>query len=156
MKKKNLIFLILFFLLCSNFIRTQVSKDPGAGINGYNWLLLDEDEKIFYITGYSHSNTMTTFFVIKTLNKGNLLHKKISKEEERRIEKILIEQLGGMKIPFGQIKDGLDEIYKDYSNKLIYVHYLIPYVSKKISGEISAEEMEKQLQEMRKSFSIKR
>ena len=45
--------------------------------------------------------------------------------------------------------DGVDEIYKDFSNKHILVQSLIPLVCKKVRGEISKEDMEKELQQLR-------
>lgn len=150
MKKFNLILFILYFLLISGIVYSKLSEKTDVFIDGYDWEQVTLGFKGGYVRGF-HGGVLTGANVLlRTFNKAGRLHKFMTNEELTEAMNLVGADIGLSGIEIRQVIEGIDEIYKEYSNKKIFVFLLIPYINKKIRGVINTEDMEKKLQELRK------
>jgi len=143
----------LIVLTVFPFFNYTFSQDTGVDfeVNGYVWQDFSEDIKLGYISGICHGS-------IHAIGEYNRIIRKQGLLTEQSIKKLL--KLHNRKYDFygatnGQVLEGVNEVYKDYSNKMIAVHNIMNLVFKKIRGELGTEELEKEFQKLRAEASKK-
>lgn len=147
MKRQKIMFMVLFFLLVCVFLPYQFLGKETQLLNGYDWEKLPYMFKHGYLKGFHmgviRATSVTTSFFLE------------SDKDRKEIVNSIIEKLGSADVLYKQAVESIDELYKDSSNKHIFVVYLIPLVCKKIRGEINAEKMENDLLYWRAFYSKK-
>lgn len=159
--KKTLVFLFLFFFLLNLIHAIQEKKGP-MDYNGYWWKELELGEKLRFVEGYVSCamQIVNEIFMVRIGAYGKLTKKDFSLLNKRLI--ILKERLKMMemeynlsKVTFGQLIDGIDEVYSNYANVRIPVTSFIKDVAKVAKGEMTKDELEEWLEECRKIVSKK-
>jgi len=162
MKRKNItLSLLLIFLIFVLELSSEIEEK--AYYDGYDWEKWSFEIRFGYIIGIGEGigNSLAIYKSVK-----NLVLEKLE----------LIEKLGGDKpiidlardnikiydkyvnpmditnIKYIQIIDGINSIYKDYANKNISIIDILPLVLKRIKGEITKEELEKELKQIRSVY----
>lgn len=144
MKKRILLIFIILILLCVNSI-TQRQQKPKIGFNGYDWEEFDTPTKLGYFPGLQHGFLVATREFIREVRKHQLL----TEDEIQKIKEAFEKKFYFWGATYGQMVEGVDELYKDYSNKTITIHSLVTLVCKRVGGKLSSEDMEKELQKLR-------
>jgi hypothetical protein len=156
-------YLSLFFVLLGLGILFSQEK-PKDYWDGFDWETLNSSEDtsmklgyiIGFIQGHKHGGdkiwaTLVLEFVKERGNdpKSEYFEQKKKIISEIQVMLLLDDFMRG--VTMGQIKDGIDEFYRDYANKLIPVFHLADLACQKARGKISQDDIEKKLIELRKS-----
>lgn len=153
MKKILLSFLILFiFITYTGYIKSFDELDNFLKEqNGYRWLEKSSSSKLNFVEGFitGIQSAIENIEFWERISDNN--------KEEELLNAVISDivsdyYLGG--VTFGQFREGINEIYKNYANKQIPVHKLFRYVSKKVRGEMDDEQIEKGLQLLRRRYHL--
>jgi len=147
---KNAIFLILFFLFCISLIALQ-TLEKKLWVDGYKWEEVDDQLwRLGYLEGLGHGNILTMSELVTYVRESGLLTEdQIQTMVSSYGDRSDIYLVGAT---YGQVMDGVNELYKDYANKKIPVHCLATIVCKRVRGELDIEDMERELQRLRKRY----
>lgn len=145
MKKVLLLVIMFFFLLCLALPKIEYLRDK----NGYWWEEKSSLSQLSFIEGFICGVAVTREEIE---NWKDLSRKEEESKVYDDILTVLKITIDIERVTYGQFQDGITEIYKDYANKKIPVHELIPLVSRRVKGEISKEEIEFWLMKMRRDY----
>ena len=150
--------LILIFI-CSLSKFSQTMK-PTGGHDGYYWEERNELEKLLFLDGFIYGVDKVREFVLTgwviDIANGQL---RGGEEEKKRLAQVAAKAYSWIgeyydchNIPYGQIVNGIDDIYKDYANKRVELHLVIKLVTDKIKGRIDEKGMEQRLVSLRQQM----
>jgi len=116
--------------------------------NAYDWEKYDLKEKVFFLVGLNQGSFAEDFSYRQVL----LL--KYQWQKDKMEELITLKTKSYFFIDIGganneQIIAGIDELYKDYANKNIPIFAVATLVTKRITGKIKTEDVEKELSKLR-------
>jgi hypothetical protein len=149
MKKARFSVFALFLLLaCCAFSQAQTQT---VNYDGYWWNAETPVFKLGFVLGYVQGTTQVNADTF-----GECLIARYAKYERKRQVKVpptdtnrecnLGSSWDGIKS--GELQDGLDEFYKDFRNKHVFINQALPYVRDQINGKSSAV-LDKELEEIR-------
>jgi hypothetical protein len=130
-------------------IRIGHGQSPSEPDNGYWWVNQSETYKVALVNGFAMAMTTAadrvTFMCLAEKN-GGVIPEKYPGEDVLRAcaqtPTATLFSFGGIR--FGQLVEGMDEFYKDFRNKGVYVTAAMFYVRDEIKGK-SAKELEGEL-----------
>ena len=138
--------LLLLVTLCTGPGQGQSSKEPD---NGFWWVNQSETFKIGFVSGYASAMVNAAdrigFTCIADKN-GGVIPEKVPTDavlkECMESPTYTLFSFGGIR--FGQLEEGMDDFYKDFRNKGVYVTAAMFYVRDELKGK-SAKELEGEL-----------
>lgn len=142
----------LFFLFLS-FVIIIIWGKPSPW-TWPNWLVAEHWEKwpegikAGYVTGFVHGELIGGKKAFDIISESKLF-------DENKIQPLWVKNADDgllfkcTKVSCGQMKEGIDEFYRDYANRDIPVFMLLPFVCKRVKGEINQDSIEKELQKLR-------
>lgn len=151
MKKKA--FVIIAALLVTNV--HLVCQDKRMFGNGYDWEKFDLTAKWFVVYGICRDASVDTLYYNQTpvdnyqwqvdhyrwRNDRILVFKKFKSKQVFNVE--------ADKPNYFRVLEGIDEFYKEHANKYIPIFAVATLAAKKATGNIKAEDIEKELQRLR-------
>jgi hypothetical protein len=130
--------------------QSQSSKEPD---NGFWWVNQSETFKIGFVSGYASAMSIAAdqigFNCLAEKNGGVLPEKVLSDallKECTESPTYAHFSFGGIR--FGQVEEGMDEFYKDFRNKGVYVTAAMFYVRDQLKGK-SERELQEELNRYR-------
>lgn len=130
------------------FLATALAQDQRED-NGFWWVNNSDSFKLGYVSGYAEAMTVaddTQFFrCIAAKNGGTLPEKYPGDEVLHACKEVVGPQFDYTQIRMGQLKEGVDEFYKDFRNKSIHIKVALGYVRDQLRGEKSAKQLEDEL-----------
>lgn len=127
------------------------SKNPW--LDGDDWEMMDVAMKLGYVQGLQHASMQSVYECVAYLRKNRILDEiGIDKMIKSVNDTTLIYPVGAT---FGQMIEGVDELYKDYANKKIASYALMSVVCKRASGELDNAGFERHLVNLRTFYSQK-
>lgn len=138
----NSIFCLYFTILSHGFAGScfQTSMTQGDA-----WLKADRFYNEIFVNGFKQGFDLGSRIIIGVLQTEGIL------TEDKAIA-AMIDEYAVQGINASQVCEGIDEIYKDYSNRHIKPAGLILLVCDKIKGKKDQAEFEKELQRLRTIF----
>lgn len=144
------ILVLISVFICSLTAFSQTMK-PTGDRDGYYWEERSELEKLLFLDGFIYGIDKASGIVLSggvlDIAKGQLRG-----EEIERLGQIAAKAYSWINefydchnIPYGEIMNGIDNIYKDFANKRIWLHFIIKLVTDKIKGKIDEKGVEKRL-----------
>ena len=131
MNRRALIGSLIAFLGVPPIV-TKSDAQEEKPYNGNWWLARREDQRIYIVAGFTEGMELGNDFSFWRLNEGEKLKGCISASISTyrdTFNKYLAQ------VTVGQIVDGLDELYKDYRNRLIPLYGAVWIVLQGIAGE---------------------
>lgn len=149
MKNKKILLLFLLLFLFFSF-EAFAKKERELFCDGYDWEKWNKDGKIGYIIGLEEGLRIGEFAVLLAKEDTDLetSDKKIIEKFESWFNRH--NHFEGVK--FTHLIDNTDIIYKNHKNKNIPITKIMPLVSLRIKGEISSQEIEEKLSELRSVY----
>ena len=149
MNKKLLV--ILAALLVANV--HLVSQDKRIYGNAYDWEKLDQTAKWFVVYGlYKSILADNTLYYNQVYNQAPVVRYQGQKVYYLWSKKLTPQQAFNVEVgqvSYFRLMEGIDELYKDYANKNIPIFAIGKLASKRITGKIKTEDIEKELQRLR-------
>ena len=168
MRRNHSLILVLFFCGLGILLSQEKVDEYLDFWDGYDWEEFSRDPergpfmKVGYITGFvqGRKNGMWYLYGKLILPDGEeALSMSAHVQENKKILAHMLnliladDLLAG--VSYGQIIEGIDYFYKDYANKKIPVFHLAQLTCKRVKGQISQPDIEKELIKLRQTFSGK-
>jgi hypothetical protein len=136
--------------------QSQSSKEPD---NGFWWVNQSDTFKLGFISGYASAMSYAAdeigFKCIAAKN-GGVIPEKVPTDavlkECWESPTAALFSFGGIR--FGQLEEGMDEFYKDFRNKGVYVTAAMFYVRDQLKGK-SEKELQDELNRIRYGMAAK-
>ena len=119
---------IFLCFLCSFFIlEASIGEKNISEYDGTDWLNSSESFRVGYVTGFISSTIVAREYI-------NIFRSSF-KEVEKLVFDTYWDEISLYNITMGQIQDGIDTFYKDFSNRRIKIVDAIFIVKMQIQGE---------------------
>jgi hypothetical protein len=149
---------LIAFLLVVGMAR--IGKTQNSQFDGSDWNKFPELTKITYVIGFVEGVERATSLRTGTLMQ-NTYKDYVTLAEKFGVKPITPEVFTVLKmlsdtvavfvgIKYEQIKQGLDEVFSRFENQHLYIAWVITDVAKMIKGELTREQLEKNLTAYRK------
>lgn len=150
-------FLLVSMILCFILTGHAIVKGEDRAINGYYWATLNPKEKLIYVMAYVQGVSLLNEEIRNQMgmleelydmdnSEKNMYLAEYGKETSRYYE----DNYHYYGILYQQLADGIDDIYKDYTNKTISVDDAFHLVKQRLNGR-DEQGIEKSMVFMRKS-----
>jgi hypothetical protein len=130
---------LLIFLIASG-MGLYAQKEGKSFLDGSSWISLSAGEKVLLLKGANEGCVSFYMSIGLTCSDAKRIFDRIEKSP------YYIDVSGA---PFGQISEGIDELYKDYANKHVPALALGTLVAKRIRGKLNEQEFSNGLQNLR-------
>ncbi len=136
MHKIGTLLLLMFFLFDSSLV-SRPSESPEH--NGYWWIDQTPRDKLTFIEGYVAGMAVAYATVAQDKEREYASNPVMQKELAAELE-----NYDFFKLPYGQLSDGLDQLYNDYRNKMVSFPGALGYVRHSIRGR-TREQLDREL-----------
>ena len=130
---------VLLFFSFLTFAGTVASDEHSTDHNGEWWLAQSPRDKLSFLAGYITAKTDSNISVERFKKSGHDFDK-----ESLRMMELQLESSDFYQLSMGQLSDGLDQVYKDYRNKMVDFNGAVSYVKHQIRGR-PQEQLDREL-----------